>query len=248
MLSIIQINTFFLVFVSCCPDTLIEVSDNVCMLELEGEHPYCVGHFHCQEKGRELGLRLFMVGRNADKLPTFFHNDNGIHTGLHSLLLDVDSRTTGFQVTDPRNVAHFPESDKQQLFTEAPVFGRERIVEWRTSGFQNVLQNENKRNVVCELSYIDSPEKLRTERFEKSWPQLIRPMFMGRTGSQGCWFTTSEQTLLFCGLKCHQHPYCRSFYYNEAIKKCRQALYIDSRLPFEASREAGTWIRFGRRY
>ncbi|GAA57339.1 hypothetical protein CSKR_108926 [Clonorchis sinensis] len=193
----------------------------------------------CQIIGRALGFRVFMVGKNSQKIAAYFDNESGTFTGLHTLLHDVGRTTIGWQVSDPGNAA--PTDIRDRLIWEfvKPNAGTEMILEMTLYGLSEVNQVHTVRRVVCELSTVPLPNETGAESFRQTL--LAKGLFFATNQSIGCFNIHHETTLLECALRCHQQAACRSFYYEAEQKSCHISKFVDSRLPAHLRDEKTTW-------
>ncbi|TGZ73913.1 hypothetical protein CRM22_001246 [Opisthorchis felineus] len=227
-----------------CPDRFISVGDGYCMIEYQGVYEYCGAHEFCHDYGRQLGYRLFMVGKHSRKLAEYFDNAKGAFTGLHTLLNDVGRSVNGWQVTDPGNTAPTEQSDGLIWEFFRPKYGSETIAELTMYGLNEINQLGTFRRVVCELSTVPLPNEKHVEIFQYSVP--LNGMFLSTNKNVGCFEAHPGVTIFGCALWCHQQAACRSFYYGAEQKSCHISKFVDSRLPAHLRDEKTTWVRFVR--
>ncbi|KAF7241395.1 hypothetical protein EG68_10582 [Paragonimus skrjabini miyazakii] len=227
-----------------CPEDLMHIGDGICIIQFADKTNYCEAHRMCDEQGRHRKIRLFMIGRNASRLPTSITENMTVHVGIHSLLGGPQGRHSEWQVSEPGYISSTLGENSKALVLRPPVL--EQLTIMKKGKMQAVSVDEVSTTVVCEKSERKHPNKVESSKFSKNHPWPLISNFMESDRSVGCFRNYSTTTALACSLKCRKLDKCYSFYFNKESKICVLSLHIDSRLPISRRATPGTWERFGR--
>ncbi|TGZ73912.1 hypothetical protein CRM22_001245 [Opisthorchis felineus] len=224
-----------------CPSTLLDVGDDQCMIHFPGKYTYCEAHELCQRSGQDRKLRLFMVGQHAMKIRDRFKLSAQIFTGLHTLLVDVGTMNSGWQLSDPGSSTGIADGVELHWSFGKPISGYERIVLVSKYGLIDTEHRQIMNAVTCELSRVPSPLKSSVQLFVKNKPR--NGLFFKTTSSKGCFSDSTQETLVKCAFRCRNDEVCRSVYYNKGTKTCFLSRFVDSRLPGKSWEKEADYVR-----
>ncbi|KAF5399524.1 hypothetical protein PHET_07101 [Paragonimus heterotremus] len=182
-----------------CPEGLMHIGDGICIIQFANKTTYCEAHRTCDEEGRRRKIRLFMIGRNAGRLPTNITEDVTIHVGAHSLLGGPKGRDAEWQVSEPGYISSSLGKNGKALMSNPPEL--EQLTLMRYGKMQAVSVDEIATAVVCEKSEKNHPNKVDSSKFRKNHPWTLSSNFMQSEESVGCFRSLPTTTALACGLK-----------------------------------------------
>ncbi|TPP60557.1 hypothetical protein FGIG_09735 [Fasciola gigantica] len=243
VLIIFEVSFYYAV----CPIGFDEVARNVCLIGFQKTVTFCFANELCEEEGLKRGLRLFIPGLNAFRIPSAILSPNKIFTSITAFLNRSTVLEDGWQVGDPGFSGYIINSQNHQLpwLEGDPNYPANAITILRNGDFIDDSQQILLATfVLCELSSRASPGTM--ERFNRNWPFKLGSIFFTRNDAEGCFVFHNAATLMQCAMKCKIRLVCRSFYYNEYKRDCYMSLYVDSLLPYHLTSKPGNWERFAR--
>ncbi|VDP77061.1 unnamed protein product [Echinostoma caproni] len=183
-----------------CPVDFLDAG-GVCLLRVARGVTYYEAHQICEQEGQKRGLRLFIPGRNAPKMCSYFSNLI-VFTGYHALLNRSVNLRAGWRVTDPgyaRFVTTASDTTIQWSGAE-PNNQLEAISQFRYRlHIDDTPEARNATDVICEISSRSPQDGL--ERFEKNWPYQLNSLFLQDSSIAGSFQTYAALTLFTCVLR-----------------------------------------------
>ncbi|TPP61940.1 hypothetical protein FGIG_06226 [Fasciola gigantica] len=233
--------------VSICPKGFVDAGENVCMIRIDREAAYCDAHRICEHEGTKSGLRLFIPGYHAQKIPSLFRDIEIVFTSYSATLNRSNDPRAGWRVGDPGYANFVTTSDDTTIPWRIglPVHVVQAIALYTGGyiweGFEIQLTSTA---VICEISH--RPTGARVERFQMNWPYRLDYLFLKDDIPRGCFDNFFASTLIECAKSCKQRAECRSFYFNEQSRECLLSLFVDCLLPLYFVGRTASWVRFGR--
>ncbi|GAA54236.1 hypothetical protein CLF_112913 [Clonorchis sinensis] len=228
-----------------CPENVIELSPNLCLFRNGSLRSYCEAHKVCADYHEIHGVHAFLIGKNSHLIDDFDHDqitDSATFTSINSLYRARPHTKEGWRVGDPKE-AGFTTTGMEFSWNKTGAPESRIVVYWHRK-LVAVPQRDQMGVAMCQFSpskYKPSP----LEQFRLNWPSDGESVTEGDP-KNGCWEVMQVDSKIQCAFICKKHHYCRSFYYSEATKVCKQSIYVDSSLFVEDLKSAGEWDRFGR--
>ncbi|KAF7244780.1 hypothetical protein EG68_10494 [Paragonimus skrjabini miyazakii] len=230
-----------------CPPSTLDVQDGVCFILFDKSVNYCEAHQVCEKEGHSRGLRLFMVGREANKVKGIFNSPRVIPTGIHTLMNPGVYGLYGWQVNEPGYISKMLHANDFLWGSHLHAGVGEQVAVVVGTRLIAVSQSMPVTAVVCQLSTVPYPNKSGISQFYETHSDSLTNNFMGSSKSRGCLRQTTALSTLACGLKCRMLDECVSFYFNQNTNDCHLSMYVDSRLPKSLKDSPGTWARYARK-
>ncbi|KAF8563596.1 hypothetical protein P879_10988 [Paragonimus westermani] len=186
---------------SKCPKIFADVGNGACLIAIQQSLFYCDAHRVCDLVGRSLGLRLFMVGRNAQRVPAYLFGIATFYTGINSLLENRGKSRDGWQVSEPGYISYVLNATDIPWSPLEPLETGEQVVSFLIGGLYARRQSFLFTYTVCELSTVPYPEKTGISEFNKNFPRPLASNFMESDLSVGCFRQTTAASAIACGLK-----------------------------------------------
>ncbi|KER21729.1 hypothetical protein T265_10008 [Opisthorchis viverrini] len=228
-----------------CPPNIAELAPNVCLFRNGSVRSYCEAHKVCADYHELHGVHAFLIGKDTNYIEKFDRAsipDIETFTSINSLYRTRPHTGEAWRVGDPRE-ANFTTSGME--FSWNKTGGSEsRIVVYWHQKLVAVPQRDQMGVAMCQFS-PSVHNFSAVEQFRKNWPPQGEIVTEGDSAN-GCWEVKTVHSKIQCAFSCKIHHYCRSFYYNEKTKECKQSIYVDSSLFVQDINSAGEWVRFGR--
>ncbi|VDP84131.1 unnamed protein product [Echinostoma caproni] len=185
-----------------CPPDFKDVGDGVCMIHLPLATTYCAAHQLCEVKGKKRGLRLFVPGIHAERIPTFFPSAATVFTSLHAMLNRSSDLRAGWRVGDPgfANLEIGNNANAVRWYSGEPDEPNEAIALYENGRLVDKIQTAlNASDGICEIS--NQSDNGSFERFLINWPYSFNSVYLQDSWASGCFTSTVVPTLLSCGFQ-----------------------------------------------
>ncbi|VDP87016.1 unnamed protein product [Echinostoma caproni] len=190
-----------------CPPDFKDVGDGVCMIHLPLAATYCAAHQLCKVEGKKRGLRLFVSGIHAERIPKFFPDIKTVFTSLHAMLNRSSDLQAGWRVGDPGFADHETGNNDNSIrwYSKEPDESYEAIALYENGVLvDNKQKSRNASDVICELSNQSHTGSF--ERFVINWPYSFHSVYLQHNSNTGCFTSIVTPGLLSCGF---QQRFCR---------------------------------------
>lgn len=203
VLIILIVSTSFTTFAIGlqCPVGTISIGvDSVCVIATTQYATYCQAHQWCHAAGLLAGQRMFLVGRNVNKLLSLFSGLTSSWTSVNSLLEPHNSRKSGWRVGDPAASKFLSTEDSFHWFLGRPMYPNARIGMLGIGGLFDVTQNTPMNQIICD-TYMNETvrnDSRTKEVFKRNWPMRLDSLYFDHYESTGCFNQSYANTLLNC--------------------------------------------------
>ncbi|KAF5403817.1 hypothetical protein PHET_02720 [Paragonimus heterotremus] len=188
-----------------CPQTFRGNQDEVCISHVGKSNTFCEAAEKCEEYGRSLGLKLFLVGRYSTAIPSYFVGGwPAFWTGVNQLLVRRDTAKDGWYDTNPETPAYTTRKDFPWGATQPVGNGAVTVYNRSDDLFydHSVTAKPINLDVFCQYNG-DSSSTDSAVKFTTNFPVKLVDFVQKNSNFFGCFpGTITESTQLKCALSC----------------------------------------------